>query len=87
MYLQGAEGGQRGRLILGGTPTLLGAAQEQSSARARAARESRREHLRTRGCGDPAVRSRDKEAAGERGRGCGTARQTASDLPLRTISA
>lgn len=36
MYLRGAEGGQQGELILGGTPTLLGAAQV-CSARAQAA--------------------------------------------------
>jgi len=39
MYLRDADEAQRGQLILGGTLTLLGAAQEQSSARARVAGE------------------------------------------------
>lgn len=44
MYLWGTERGQRDQLIFGGTQNLLGAAQEQSSARAQAARELCQEH-------------------------------------------
>lgn len=44
MYLWGTERGQRDQVIFGGTQNLLGAAQEQSSARAQAARELCQEH-------------------------------------------
>lgn len=69
----------------GGTPTLLGEAQEQSSATARAAGELCQECPCTHGCGDPGARSRDEAAAGERRRGCGTARHGRLPATRRSV--